>query len=87
MKKQNFKERVFGVVKRIPRGKVLTYKEVASRAGRPRAWRAVGNILNHCGGMNSGIPCHRVVRSDGTIGGYRWGRPRKIKLLRKEKAI
>jgi len=47
----------------------------------------VGNILNRHGGMDKGVPCHRVVRSDGTVGGYAWGTKRKEKLLRKEKAI
>ncbi|MBI3589221.1 MAG: MGMT family protein [Candidatus Liptonbacteria bacterium] len=83
----SFTEKVLAVVKRIPKGQVLTYKEVARRAGSKRAYRAVGNILNRCGGMRSGIPCHRVVRSDGTVGGYAWGTKKKEKLLRKEKAI
>lgn len=83
----SFTEKVLAVVKRIPKGQVLTYKEVARRAGSKRAYRAVGNILNRCGGMRGGIPCHRVVRSDGTVGGYAWGTKKKEKLLRKEKAI
>jgi len=92
-----FTEKVLAVVRRIPRGRVLSYKEVARRAGRPRAYRAVGNILNRCDSrkMSAGdratfggkVPCHRVIRSDGKIGGYRWGVRKKIKILREEKSI
>lgn len=58
----NLSEKVYRVVRKIPKGKVLTYKEVARRAGRPNAYRAVGNILNK--NYDPEIPCHRVVRSD-----------------------
>ena len=77
-----FKERVLKIVKKIPRGKVLTYKKVAEIARNPRAFRAVGNILNK--NRNPKIPCHRVVRSDGRTGGYNRGTKQKILLLRKE---
>jgi len=60
---------------------------VARRAGRPKAYRAVGNIMNRCGGMDVGVPCHRVIKSDGTPGGYAWGTKKKIEMLRKEKAL
>jgi len=70
------------VVKRIKKGRVLTYKEVAKRAKNPLAWRAVGNILNK--NKDPFIPCHRVVRSDGRVGGYNKGKKEKIKLLKKE---
>ncbi len=78
----NFKEKVFRVVRKIPKGRVLTYKEVARRAGNPRAARAVGNMLST--NYNPAISCHRVIRSDGTIGGYNRGVKRKIALLKKE---
>jgi O-6-methylguanine DNA methyltransferase len=78
----DFKEKVFEVVKKIPKGKVLTYKEVAKLAGRPKAWRAVGNILSK--NKDPKIPCHRVIRSDGKIGGFRLGSKVKKKLLEKE---
>ena len=78
----SFKEKVFEVVKKIPRGEVVSYKEVAQRAGRPRAWRAVGNILSK--NKNPELPCHRVIRSDGKIGGYNRGLKKKRALLRKE---
>ena len=66
-----FREKVFSIVKKIPRGKVLTYGEVARRADNPRAFRAVGNII----GTNRSpqIPCHRVICSDGKLGGYSMG--------------
>jgi O-6-methylguanine DNA methyltransferase len=78
----NFKQKVLKVVSKIPRGKVLTYKEVARRAGKPRAYRAVGNILNK--NRDPKIPCHRVIRSGGKIGGYNRGVKKKITLLEKE---
>lgn len=78
----SFRDDVFSVVSQIPRGSVLTYKEVACRAGRPRAYRAVGNILNK--NYDTLIPCHRVVRSDGASGGYNRGSEKKISLLELE---
>lgn len=81
----SFIEKVLAVVRRIPRGKTLTYKEVARRAGNPLAYRAVGNILNRYDAKKFHIPCHRVIKSDGSIGGYRWGSAKKIRLLKKEK--
>lgn len=77
-----FQKRVFKIVKKIPKGKVLSYKEVAKLAGKPMAWRLVGNILNK--NKNNRIPCHRVIRSNGRVGGYRKGVNKKISLLRKE---
>lgn len=77
-----FSKRVYSIVAKIPRGKTMTYKEVALLSGRPRAWRAVGNILNK--NTNSKVPCHRVIKSGGEAGGYRLGRKRKIALLKKE---
>ena len=62
-----FKEKVYRIVSKIPRGKVLTYKEVAKLSGKPKAFRAVGNILNK--NFDPRIPCYRVIRSDGKIGG------------------
>lgn len=81
----SFKENVYAVLRKIPKGSVLTYKEVARRAGRPKAWRAVGNILNK--NRDPRVPCHRVIRSDGKIGGYAGGRENKIRILKKEGVI
>lgn len=81
-KMTEFSQEVYGVVKKIPKGSVLTYKEVAKRAGSPRAFRAVGNILNK--NYNPKIPCHRVIRSDGKTGGYNRGAKNKKDILKKE---
>jgi len=77
-----FGEKVYKVVKKIPQGKVMTYKKIAALAGKPRAWRAVGNILNK--NRNPNVFCHRVIRSDGKIGGYGQGTKKKINILRRE---
>jgi len=82
MPKTTFKERVLNIVKNIKKGQVLTYKEVARLAGSEKAYRAVGNILNK--NKNKRIPCHRVIRSDGKIGGYNKGVKIKKELLLKE---
>ncbi len=81
----SFKERVYQVVRKIPKGKFLTYKNVAELVSSPSAWRAVGNILNK--NRNPKIPCHRVIRSDGKIGGYKYGKRKKLILLKKEGVI
>ncbi len=78
-----FSKSVYRVVQSIPAGKTMTYKEVAIAAGSPKAFRAVGNILNK--NYNPNIPCHRVIRSDGSSGGYNRGAIKKAQLLAKEK--
>ncbi len=75
----SFTQEVLSIVSQIPKGEVLTYQEVARRAGNPRASRAVGNILNK--NYNPEVPCHRVVRSDGVAGGYNRGRKEKERKL------
>jgi O-6-methylguanine DNA methyltransferase len=77
-----FAEKVYEIVRKIPAGKVLTYKQVAEKAGSARAARAVGNVLNK--NYNPAIPCHRVIRSDGLFGGYNKGSKAKEQILRKE---
>jgi len=76
----DFKEKIFKVVRKIPKGKTATYKEVAVLTGRP--WRAVGNVLSK--NFNSEIPCHRVIRSNGKLGGYNRGVSKKKLLLKME---
>ena len=74
---------VYGMLARIPEGKVSTYGDIAKALGHPSASRAIGKILN----KNPNpvvVPCHRVVMSDGSIGGYAFGRARKKELLAKE---
>jgi O-6-methylguanine DNA methyltransferase len=83
--KNTFTEKVLQIVSKIPKGKVITYKEIAKLAGSPNGYRAVGNILNK--NYNPKIPCHRVIRSDGKISGYNRGVTKKISLLAKEGAI
>ncbi len=78
-----FKEKVFKIVKNIPKGGTLTYKQVAERAGRPNAYRAVGNILHT--NYDPAIPCHRVTRADGKLGGYNRGTKKKAELLKLER--
>ena len=80
-----FTQSIYNIVKKIPRGKTLTYKEVARLAGRPSAFRAVGNVLNK--NYDPEIPCHRVVRSDGKTGGYNRGSEKKIARLKEEGAL
>ena len=80
-----FKQKVLEVVKNIPKGKTMSYKQVARLAGRPKGYRAVGNILNK--NYNSKIPCHRVIRADGKPGDYNRGRKMKIALLKKENPV
>lgn len=84
--KKTFSEQVKAVVRTIPSGRVLTYKEVAARAGNPAAARAVANVM--AANYDPEIPCHRVVRSDGTFGGYnRGGTEKKRAILRGEGVI
>ena len=83
--KQNFMEKVRRAVAAIPAGETRTYREVARAAGSPLAFRAVGNILNK--NYDPAIPCHRVIRSDGKIGGYNRGAHKKITLLKREGAL
>lgn len=81
-----FTDKVKKIVSQIPKGKIMTYKEVAKKAGNPSAARAVGSIMKK--NYDPSIPCHRVIRSDGKIGDYnRGGKSKKIELLKKEKAI
>jgi methylated-DNA-[protein]-cysteine S-methyltransferase len=80
---KNFSERVLELTRKIPRGKVTTYSEIARALGRPGAGRAVGNALkkNKCPDK---ISCYRVVRSDGFAGGYSSGNREKIRRLERD---
>jgi AraC family transcriptional regulator, regulatory protein of adaptative response / methylated-DNA-[protein]-cysteine methyltransferase len=79
-----FQMRVWEELRRIPRGETVSYKKLAARIGRPTAYRAVANA---CGSNPVAVltPCHRVVRNNGELGGYRWGIERKRSLLEKER--
>jgi AraC family transcriptional regulator of adaptative response/methylated-DNA-[protein]-cysteine methyltransferase len=78
-----FQERVWQALRDIPAGRTATYTEIAQRIGAPRAVRAVAQA---CGAnpVAVAIPCHRVVRTDGNLSGYRWGVERKRQLLARE---
>ena len=78
----SFTDRVRRVVAAIPRGQVLTYQQVARRAGSPRAYRAVGTIMKH--NFDPAIPCHRVIKSNGEVGEYNRGQKNKIAKLKSE---
>ena len=87
LKGTKFQLKVWNYLKKIPRGKVKSYLEVAKGIGKPKAFRAVANAV----GKNPYpplIPCHRVIRSDGSLGGYsgKGGIKEKRRLLLLEKA-
>lgn len=79
----DFERRVYAEVKRIPAGQTRTYKQIAVALGKPNAYRAVGNALNK-NPFAPKVPCHRVVRSNGKLGGFARGRKKKMRLLRSE---
>ena len=81
-----FTKKVYQVVLRIPLGEARSYKWVANKAGRPVAARLVGQILKR-NPLPLIIPCHRVVNANGKLGGYRWGKKNKQRLLNLEKEI
>src|SRR5205823_10752134 len=77
-----FSRRVISVVRRIPPGRVASYGDVAKLAGKPRAARAVGNIMRTCGRPD--VPCHRVIAAGGRLGGYGGNEVLKRSLLAAE---
>lgn len=81
-----FQQRVWQALRDIPAGEKASYAEVAAKIGRPRAVRAVAQA---CAANNLAVvvPCHRVVRSDGSLSGYRWGSERKAALLEREQRV
>lgn len=78
-----FAKSVWRTLKKVPRGQVTSYGELAKAAGSPRAARAVGNAL-HINPYAPQVPCHRVVKSDGSLGGFASGLNKKKALLRQE---
>lgn len=81
-----FQRKVYTVVKEIPLGETRSYAWVAREVGSPRAMRAVGTALKN-NPFTLIVPCHRVVRSDGSLGDYALGKDLKIKLLGTEGAL
>lgn len=78
-----FQQRVWQALRRIPAGKTATYAQIARRIGAPQSVRAVGQAVG-ANPLAIAIPCHRVVRTDGALAGYRWGVERKRALLERE---
>lgn len=92
MKQNNFNEKVYALLRKVPKGRVTTYKALAEKLNT-RAYRAVGQAMR-CNPYAPKVPCHRVVASDGSIGGFsgKWNPKskevkRKISMLRKEGVI
>ncbi|TKJ17045.1 cysteine methyltransferase [Candidatus Woesearchaeota archaeon B3_Woes] len=77
-----FNERVWKIVSKVPRGRVTTYKAVAEKLGT-KAYRAVGNAMNK-NPYSPKVPCHRVVKSNGEVGGFASGTKKKVQMLKKE---
>jgi len=78
-----FQQRVWQALLQIPVGEKVSYTDIAQRIGAPKAMRAVAGACA-ANTLAVAIPCHRVVRSDGGLSGYRWGVERKAELLRRE---
>ena len=81
--KTEFERKVLVVTYRIPHGKISTYKRIAEKIGKPKAYRAVANAL-HKNPLHPVVPCHRVVRSDGKFGGERNAAASRRKQVEKE---
>ena len=81
----DFTARVLTTVRRIPPGRVATYGDIAALAGKPRAARAVGNIMREC--RRPDVPCHRVIAAGGRLGGYGGSEALKRSLLAAEGGV
>lgn len=82
---RTFTDTVRDIVKKIPKGSVMTYKEVAVKAGSPKAARAVANIM--AANYDLEVPCHRVIRTDGGLGGYNRGGVEKKRVILESEGI
>ncbi|MCK4589683.1 MAG: MGMT family protein [Nanoarchaeota archaeon] len=76
-----FEKKVYSICKRVPKGKVTTYKAIAKKL-KCKGYQAVGNALNK--NRDKKVPCHRVVKSSGEVGGFARGTKKKIEMLKKE---
>lgn len=83
---QKIQKKLYNLLRRIPKGKVVTYQSLAQAMGRPGAWRWVGNLLAQNQEPRR-YPCYKVVRSDGRLGGYSGGSRLKKKLLEREGVV
>ena len=81
-----FQQRVWDALRRVSIGQTVTYTELAEQIGKPKAVRAVASA---CAAnlLAVAIPCHRVIRQDGSLSGYRWGVERKSRLLDREQGL
>ena len=78
-----FAEKVYSLCRKIPKGKISTYKIIGKKlGGKGQVYRAVGRALNR--NKSKKVPCHRVIKSDGSVGGFAKGAKAKIRLLKKE---
>ena len=83
---KTFADKVRDIVRKIPKGKTMTYKHVAAKAGNPKAARAVGAVMRT--NYDPSVPCHRVIKSDGSFGSYnRGGTLKKQQILKAEGAL
>ena len=81
MEKVSFAEKVYSLCKQIPKGKVTTYKEIAAKLDM-RGYQAIGQVLR-CNPYAPNVPCHRVIKSDGSLGGF-FGKVNGKEILRKQ---
>lgn len=81
--KKEFSQKIYSLLKKVPKGKVTTYKALAQAATNSKAYRAVGTVLNKNPNLIK-VPCHRVINSDGRVGQYALGQKKKTSLLKKE---
>jgi methylated-DNA-[protein]-cysteine S-methyltransferase len=77
----NFNQKCYQILKQVPKGKVTTYKAIAEKLNT-KAYRAVGNAMNK--NPSKDVPCHRVIKSNGEVGGFAHGTKKKISMLKKE---
>ena len=82
MPQKSFSEKCYAILKKVPKGKITTYKALANALGT-KAYRAVGNAMNK-NPYAPQVPCHRVIKSNGEVGGFFSGTKNKIALLKKE---
>ena len=81
-----FQKQVWSELRKVSWGQTITYKELATRIGKPEAYRAVANAVG-ANRLAVIVPCHRVIPVRGGVGGYRWGSELKVKLLERERQI
>ena len=79
----DFEKKVLQELEKVPLGRVTTYQNLAKKVGKPKAARAIGNVMNK-NPWAPRVPCHRVVKSNGELGGYAFGIEKKMILLKKE---